>query len=655
MENDNLENEIRELLKNKNYDKDCIEKVIEDVKVRTNRVNTLETLSIQEIYEKNKEKIFKISSYQRLYKWTQDEIKELLNDFKNFFEDSKNDDNKSYCLQPMIVKELWGENKIEIVDGQQRLTTIDMILSILQGKEEDKNNIYYGMLNIEYDRRENTAKKITIYKGNQEKSLENYNLCKALDTIKEWISKNLLDGNSKEKFIENIQKKVEVIWYSLAPNENSGEVFSRVNAGRIPLTQAELIKALFLRKNDNGYLERNQYEIATKWDEIERKFNDNEFWYFLNNEKEANKYSSVRIDELFDLYYKCNKEKEQSKSDSAFYLIERKLEKQSYKEVWQEVEEIYNTLDTWYKDEKLRHLIGYIIYERDAKNTKKDIKQELISNWKEESKERFIERIIERVKESIGIDDKNKTIDLDKLSYEEKEDDDYKKIKNILLLFNLANSINQDELKQYEKISFYELKQFDYTIEHIRPQNPWLKKEESNKNEKWKEEELKKMCSDIEELSKVGDEETDAMIICLKNVLENKSDDIVEKFKEGYNKIFEKYAGIEEEKTHRIGNLALLDKSTNSKLSNKVFPIKKQEIIKIDSEMHKDKDIKEKVYILPCTRKAFLKYYSHNCLNYSWDKTDFERYQQIIKEDINKKIFDGEEVIQISKNEGANK
>ena len=84
---------------------------------------------------------------------------------------------------------------------------------------------------------------------------------------------------------------MKIIWYELINCDSEEEVsmFTKVNMGKIPLTNAELIKALLLKDiNSNGNLEKiksKQENIAVKWDEMESKLQDESFWSFLVNER----------------------------------------------------------------------------------------------------------------------------------------------------------------------------------------------------------------------------------------------------------------------------------------------------------------------------------------------------------------------------------
>ena len=67
---------------------------------------------------------FFIPSYQRGYRWTADEVTKLLDDI---WEST----GKRYSLQPIVVKSLGG-GKWELIDGQQRLTTLFLITAVIR-------------------------------------------------------------------------------------------------------------------------------------------------------------------------------------------------------------------------------------------------------------------------------------------------------------------------------------------------------------------------------------------------------------------------------------------------------------------------------------------------------------------------------------------
>ena len=95
----------------------------------------LELKTIKNILENYKS--FYIPSYQRGYKWDSRQVKDLLQDIMEFAQSKKND-NEFYCLQPLVVFPEKIENKVRyrVIDGQQRLTTIYIILKFLKNSSE---------------------------------------------------------------------------------------------------------------------------------------------------------------------------------------------------------------------------------------------------------------------------------------------------------------------------------------------------------------------------------------------------------------------------------------------------------------------------------------------------------------------------------------
>ena len=96
--------------------------------------NKIELKSVKELLRMK----FFIPSYQRGYRWTDQQVKDLLNDLWEFA-DKKNKDYEFYCVQPLVVREMSSEEKkinniaidevwYEVIDGQQRLTTMYIIL-----------------------------------------------------------------------------------------------------------------------------------------------------------------------------------------------------------------------------------------------------------------------------------------------------------------------------------------------------------------------------------------------------------------------------------------------------------------------------------------------------------------------------------------------
>ncbi|WP_233704978.1 DUF262 domain-containing protein [Helicobacter felis] len=74
---------------------------------------------------------FKIPAYQRGYRRSEKEVKTLLEDIVDFIQESKPEE--FYSLQPIVVRTV--DEIYHIIDGQQRLTTIFLIVKYLDNKD----------------------------------------------------------------------------------------------------------------------------------------------------------------------------------------------------------------------------------------------------------------------------------------------------------------------------------------------------------------------------------------------------------------------------------------------------------------------------------------------------------------------------------------
>ena len=206
---------------------------------------------------------FYIPYYQRGYRWTAQQVNDLLNDIWGFAKKPITTETEFYCLQPIVIKnKKWtesGQNMAgwEVVDGQQRLTTIYIIIYYLAQEFLKVDSLVddYGkeIYSLRYQTRQTSEeflKNITADKSN----IDFYHIGTAYSTIKDWFTNglNAKDRTDKNKFLDTLLGKkqdtrsVQVIWYMVEPTINSVELFTRLNIGKIPLTNAELIKALFL-------------------------------------------------------------------------------------------------------------------------------------------------------------------------------------------------------------------------------------------------------------------------------------------------------------------------------------------------------------------------------------------------------------------------
>ena len=527
---------------------------------------------------------FYVPAYQRGYRWNE-EVKMLLNDFHEI------EEGKNYSLQPIVVKKI-GDNKFELIDGQQRLTTIYIILKYVK-EFLPKSQLKFS---IDYKTRKNSRKFLESIdfkiSANETNIIDEYFFNEATKTIVEWFGAQDDESQTAIELSSKLNRKIRVIWYEVDTAEDSVALFTRLNIGRIPLTNAELVKALFLSRN-NGIDDRKQLEIATEWDIIEKELHNDSLWYFITNNNPA--VYSTRIELMFDLMAdKQNGERENF--FTFFHFADRIKESHEKSEIWKEILRYYQRLKEWYENIDLYHKIGYLVA-----SESNDIRV-LIDNSKDITKTAFQDSLDKLIADSI--DFKKEYSDL---AYNNKTDCGF--IEKLLLLFNVETIRKKSD--ETIRFHFDKHKQEDWSLEHIHAQQS----QGLNTREQWVE------WLNLHSKSLQGIDLKSGV-----NILQDISVAVSDEKLSGdtFTALFDRVVSILSEDgsfdyTHSLSNLALLKQSDNSALKNSAFDVKRNKIL----EMDKTSD-----YIPVCTKRVFLKYYTPSESNqvHFWGKTDRDGY-----------------------------
>lgn len=581
-----------------------------------------EKLNLKSINELLGEHFF-IPHYQRGYRWTSQQVEALLNDIWSFTKESKG----FYCLQPIVVKEKqWDENETtfdgwEVVDGQQRLTTIHIILSYFTKEFLKIDNLKdeYGResFSIRYETRPRSQHFLENI-VNDTSNIDFFHIFKAYETIKTWFAnpENIKDRTDKNRFFgtllgkKNDEQSIQVIWYHAEINVDSVELFTRLNIGKIPLTNAELIKGLFLSSTslkdalrpDNEI--RRKMEISQLWDEIEQKLGEDDFWAFITNKKKQD--YATKIELLFDFISRKSDGEIDPLYTFLFFLKKFKNNPSDLWNLWMDILLNYFTLLEWHKNKDLYHKIGFLVH------TGVSIR-DLIELSSKLEKDKFDEKLIESIKTQVNFD-------IEQLNYEVSTD--YNKIGNVLLLFNIESIRNSENINDFYPFKFH--KDLKWSFEHIHAQNSeGLDKTKKESWLKWLNYHLTLLQEFVSsDISKIGYKEL------IEEINQFNNDTITwEKFSSISESIIKLFSENSDQSSdlHSISNLALLSQPDNSALNNAVFEVKRRAIIDMD---------KSGSYIPICTRRAFLKYYSKNQSSqqyYFWSKEDKEYYLAEIK------------------------
>ena len=530
---------------------------------------------------------FYVPSYQRGYRWGKPEVERLLDDIYS----TKGDIN--YCLQPVVVKK--NDDGYELIDGQQRLTTIYLIYRFMS---EHSKSINGPRFTLSYETRKKSKDFLkSIDESRKEENIDFWFFCSAYESIKAWFSKKDRKSTltNMNKYFDEI---VKIIWYEVEESEDAIGLFTRLNIGKIPLTNAELVKAMFLSKGrtDTNMERKKQEEISFQWDHMEKELHNDSLWFFLTNK--STEYQT-RADLVLDLISQKPTDN-RDKYYTFFKFNEMYQDGKNLDDIWYEIQQTFLTLKEWHSNHEFYHKIGYLI--ASGSKTLRDIFE---LSQKDETKSAFKKSLDKDIKNSIKIG-KNYA----DLSYENTEDQ--KKIKRLLLLFNVESVRKSGEHSQrfpFDKYKNGKDGSVIWSLEHIHAQQS-----EGLSTQKMWQEWLKLHIPSIKSISHDSE--------LIKRLGDASSNDSLSR--QDFDSLQQEVVGLLSEKghseyLHSIANLALLSSGDNAALSNSTFDVKRTEIIKMD---------KKGAFIPFCTRMVFLKYYTSSDKNqlHFWGEEDRKEY-----------------------------
>lgn len=565
---------------------------------------------------------FYVPSYQRGYRWGDEEVKRLLDDIYT-------NESKNYCLQPIVVRNC-GRH-YELIDGQQRLTTLYLIYKYMH--DASGGFLDEPKLTLTYETRKKSQDFLAaIDMSRREENIDFWFMCNAYDTISRWFTEK-----DKKSTLTNINKyldeNIKVIWYEVDESQDAAALFTRLNIGKIPLTSAELVKAMFLCRRPYGgsagnfpsmrdQLEREkQEEISLQWDDIERELHNDSLWYFLTNKADVS--YQTRIDLILDTM--ARKPVRSKETYYTFFAFDQMRANKPLETLWREIQNTFLLFKGWFENHEFYHKIGYLI----ASNT--TTLADIYDFSKHKTKRQFAERLDGLIQKSIQIRD---TSNYGELSYEKKADAN--SISKLLLLFNVESVRQNGEQTQwfpFDKFKFEKGRQVAWSLEHIHAQHS----EGMRTQEAWKEW-LRLHLVSITSL----DGDHSALIEAMETAAKRERLDRKE-FEGLQQRVFALLSPSgSTEYLHSIANLALLNTSDNAALNNSAFDVKRNEIIRMD---------KEGQYIPFCTKMVFLKYYtpSRDAQLHFWGQADriayIEAINTVLKAYLPEKIVIGKETI----------
>lgn len=640
---------------------------------------------------------FHIPNYQRGYRWESKHVEALLDDLYSFsiqMDETEHRQGKFYCLQPLAVVEnntlSTKEKKVyDVIDGQQRLTTLFLLLSYLQNTREAlyTGSLSSSLFSLKYESRESNFFDKKEFKTSDIKkaicNIDFFYMTRAYRAIEEWfctknINKNVVlkvlipenyriteglcgEALQKVKDINDKCNDARFIWYDVQTeaNTDSIEVFSQLNYGKTALTSTELVKALLFQcdiyTTDTPLMREITFRRSCEWDAMEKQLQDPFMWsMFMQSDTTLTSHITIVLslvcDELYEELLSKNPEVSIDKNSKDFiyqvcceYLGNNKNGDyaNNVENVWERIQTTYTALYNWYRNSDIYHLIGLLIWLKEYKNNNFDnekrhmLVNNLLKKYSLVSKNKFIEYLKNQIAKIIHVNDSIKRNDgvipwgLDYINY----NDDPLQLIRILVTFNVEDiRKRQDESSRFP---FHLLRDYNVTsLEHIHPQNLIMDNIKLDTITKWievKEESLKQLkkfdvySEDFKKLKEYTVDESSYM--------NNKED--AHKIINMIDKNFDDLANMSERQMHTLYNMALVDKDLNSALSNNLLD-RKREIIKTYQEM-------SRTYIMPTTQKVFSKHYSpvkeSNVLPKLWTQPDREAYFDAIQKVYNEFDF----------------
>lgn len=566
-------------------------------------------------------RLFYVPSYQRGYRWTSSQVEALLNDLWEFTQKQPAVIGEFYCLQPVIVQQRINKDEgssepqagesqkcYELVDGQQRLTTLYILLKYLLAKEQESAHKLYE---LQYESRKGFGD--FLQKITEEKDADNIDACHALNaykTIHEWFDKN---KNAKDELRDLLLpaygkkgKSVRVIWYEVDEKTDLVREFLSINNGKISLTEAELIKALFLKKGSSSSTLDIDYR-ALEWERIENALQRPDFWHFLSAEIEEGHRMEVLL--------RLSAAKVSNETNALFNHYVKEFEEgntaKTAEDLWSKIIDTFHQLEDWYADPVKYNYIGVLTHMNVNLREINDLYRNATNQ------DGFVDSLKDLIKKKIG-----NINDISSLSYDKHK----KQIRNLLLLLNVEFLTKQLQNLRKENNSLFSINESIYKfpfaiyvgekwdIEHIDSATPInLLEAKKEIKQKWIENCWQWLGEDNHDIDSL-DKQTTAQL-----------NELINKIRENCEETHSDANDEEEQAKNSIYNLTLLNAEINRGYGNAVFPYKRKSILEA---------ISEGTYILPCTQLVFTQNFDADiniAETLKWTKKSRDNYSRFIK------------------------
>lgn len=498
---------------------------------------------------------FVVPDYQRGYRWGVDEVTRLLDDI------AASDGN--YYLQPVVVKE--SDDAWELIDGQQRLTTLFLILEHLRTHLPSIERRY----TLSYDTRPGSADYlVNPVEDASHDNIDYFFIHQAAVQIQRWFQRAEDRALAAMNFYKALGERVFIIWYEAPSDVDSRVLFTRLNVGRIPLTNAELVKAVLLSSTNRPE------EVAAQWDSIERDLRNPEVWAFATGSDQS---QATHISLLLDTLARRHRA-DDGQPFHTFETLRTLAVEQSADTVWEQIVHLHSLVRGWHDDHNLFHKIGYLT---STGSTLDDFVGPAFTSGRAEFEGVLDDQIRTRLDLTAA--------ELAELDYELS----YRQCGLVLELVNVETV--RRRMDRSHRYSFDAHAAHSWSLEHIHAQSA----EQLDEVRQWASW-LAQHRDALAGLPSLSDAERDALVERIDAAIPTINATTFRALEQEIVPLFS-LEGSNSDGVHTISNLALLERGDNSVLGNSCFEVKRRAILELDRVGR---------YVPPSTRNVFLKYYT---------------------------------------------
>jgi hypothetical protein len=455
---------------------------------------------------------------------------------------------------------------------------------------------------LSYETREDSATFLdTLHPRLADHNIDFRHLADAYTHVEEWFEEQGNASLAATSMHTALAKWVYVIWYEAPAGTPPTDLFIRLNRDRIPLTESELVKALTLSSSG---VERRE-EVAAQWDRFEQDLRDPSLWAFLTG---TDSKPATYIDFLLETMPSPPGTGHAERDESRHWLFGRArdhIRALGVERFWSAVVAHHGLLTGWFKDRELYHRIGYLVTIGDSITDLVALSQDLTHSD-------FGAELAKRTRQRLGLS----SDDFLQLRYGKSAKTD-RDCTRVLLLMNVQTVLTSKD--PAHRFNFHAYAAAGWSLEHIHAQ-----RSESPDDEKGRREWLAVHQEKIAGQPWPSDSRTvvDQLLADLTTQRARPLTQVdapgFERLRDRVITLFDAPDAASDEDTHSLGNLALLQREINSMLNNAVFALKRDLMLKLD---------KQGVYLLPCTRNVFLKYYTAGTEHASlWGPRDRRAY-----------------------------